>query len=48
MEPLKSISGIMAVGPPEIHEFDDDYAFCSECGTRDCRRRIAKVRARQA
>ncbi len=45
MRPLKSISGVVVIGPPEVHEFTDDYAFCSECRTRDCRRRIARLRA---
>jgi hypothetical protein len=40
MEPVKSISGVMVLGPVEIHEFDNDYSFCSECRTKDCRRRI--------
>jgi hypothetical protein len=41
MEPLKSISGVIVLGPREVHEFDDDYPFCGSCRTRDCRRRIA-------
>jgi hypothetical protein len=45
MEPLKSISGIIVIGPPEIHEFEDDFPFCAACGTHDCRRRIAGLRA---
>ena len=44
MDPLKSISGVMVLGSPKIHEFDDDYRFCSECRTRDCRRRIRSLR----
>ena len=40
MEPLKSISGVMVMGPAEIHRFTDDYSFCSTCPTHDCRRRI--------
>ena len=43
MEPLKSISGVMVVGPAEIHEFTDDYSFCSVCRTHDCRRRIREL-----
>jgi hypothetical protein len=43
MEPLKSISGVMVLGLPEIHGFDNDYPFCSECRTKDCRRRIQAV-----
>ncbi|MHC4427485.1 MAG: vitamin B12 dependent-methionine synthase activation domain-containing protein [Planctomycetota bacterium] len=40
MDPLKSVSGVVVVGSPEIHEFDMDYAFCAECRTRSCRARI--------
>ncbi len=40
MEPVKSISGVMVMGPPEIHRFTDEYSFCSTCPTHDCRRRI--------
>lgn len=43
MEPLKSISGVIVLGPREVHEFEDDYAFCASCRTHDCRRRIAGV-----
>jgi hypothetical protein len=46
MEPLKSISGVIVLGPAEIHAFEDSYAFCSECRTRDCRKRIADLRER--
>jgi hypothetical protein len=45
MEPLKSISGVMVLGPPEIHDFENDYPFCSECRTKDCRRRIQAIKA---
>jgi hypothetical protein len=43
MEPLKSISGVMVMGPAEIHVFDDDYGFCGSCRTHDCRRRITEL-----
>lgn len=43
MAPLKSISGVMVLGPAEIHEFDNDYPFCSECRTKDCLRRIQAI-----
>ncbi len=43
MEPVKSISGVMVVGPAEIHKFTDDYSFCSTCPTHDCRRRIKEL-----
>jgi hypothetical protein len=44
MEPLKSISGVAVMGPANIHMFEDDYSFCTDCRTRDCRRRIAELR----
>lgn len=31
MEPLKSISGVMVAGVPEIHLFEPGYPFCNEC-----------------
>jgi hypothetical protein len=40
MDPLKSVSGVVLVGPREIHEFDMDYTFCAQCTTRSCRARI--------
>lgn len=40
MDPLKSVSGVVLVGPKQIHEFDDVYPFCSQCETRGCRERI--------
>ena len=43
MEPVKSISGVMVIGPAEIHKFTDDYSFCSVCPTHDCRRRIKEL-----
>jgi hypothetical protein len=44
MQPLKSISGVLVDGPPEIHEFDPVFPFCSVCESRDCRRRIHAAR----
>lgn len=43
MEPLKSMSGVIVEGPPEIHVFADGFPFCGECRTRGCRERIARV-----
>lgn len=43
MRPLKSVSGVLVAGPPEIHEFDDHYPCCSLCTTRECRDRIARI-----
>ena len=43
MSPIKSVSGVLVVGPPEIHEFENDFDFCLECATWECRRRIASL-----
>ncbi|MBD3236975.1 MAG: hypothetical protein GF330_09745 [Candidatus Eisenbacteria bacterium] len=43
MEPLKSISGVIAVGPPRIHDFAPRHSFCGECRSRNCRERIARI-----
>lgn len=40
MDPLKSVSGVIVVGPGEIHDFDASYDFCSDCRTHGCRERI--------
>ena len=44
MQPLKSVSGVLVAGHPDIHLFDDDYPCCAECSTRDCRVRIARAK----
>jgi hypothetical protein len=46
MQPLKSVSGVLVVGDPRIHEFDNDFDFCAECATLDCRARIGSVSGR--
>ena len=43
MEPLKSVSGVVVCGAPEIHAFDDDFEFCGRCGHRSCRGRVPDV-----
>ena len=40
MDPLKSVSGVVVVGPAEIHRFDATYDFCGDCSTLSCRDRI--------
>jgi len=40
MKPVKSVSGVVVLGPAQIHDFDDDYDFCTQCATHDCRERI--------
>ncbi len=43
MEPLKSISGVMIVGPRHIHLFDMDFPFCDNCTSKSCRERIRSI-----
>ncbi len=40
MRPLKSVSGVIVSGPPDIHRFANDYPFCSACTGKECRERI--------
>jgi len=46
MSPMKSISGVMIAGKPEIHYFENDYRFCRECRTKSCRGRIRSLKMR--
>lgn len=43
MSPIKSVSGVLVVGHPEIHDFDNDFGFCLDCVTWECRSRIASL-----
>lgn len=43
MQPIKSISGVMLVGPAEIHNFVISYKFCDICKTKECRSRIKSL-----
>lgn len=43
MQPLKSVSGVLMIGPPSIHDFHNDYDFCELCSTYQCRGRIASL-----
>jgi len=43
MQPLKSVSGVLVVGSPAIHEFHNDFDFCALCSTYQCRGRIASL-----
>jgi hypothetical protein len=36
MDPLKSVSGVLATGPADIHRFTPAYEFCAECRNRTC------------
>lgn len=43
MSPIKSVSGVLVAGPPETHAFDNDYDFCLDCATWQCRERIDSI-----
>ncbi len=43
MEPLKSVSGVIAAGGKEIFDFEDAFPFCDTCADRSCRSRIAAL-----
>ena len=43
MEPLKSISGVLLAGPPDIHLFDNTYTFCGQCQTQSCLLRMKSI-----
>ncbi len=36
MQPLKSISGVIVVGPQQIFGFDDSYSICDDCRAPEC------------
>jgi hypothetical protein len=40
MTPIKSVSGVILVGPAEIHLFDNEFDFCLQCRTKSCRARM--------
>jgi hypothetical protein len=41
MSPIKSVSGVLVAGPPPAHAFRNDFDFCLDCATWECRERIA-------
>jgi hypothetical protein len=43
MSPIKSLSGVLVAGAPVIHDFDNDFEFCLDCATWECRARIASL-----
>jgi cobalamin-dependent methionine synthase I len=47
MSPIKSVSGVLIAGPAESHTFDNDFDFCLDCATWQCRERIASTTHRQ-
>jgi len=40
MHPLKSVSGILAAAPIEVHRFRQGFSSCSQCRERKCIERI--------
>jgi len=47
MSPIKSVSGVLIAGPAESHTFDNDFDFCLDCATWQCRERIASTTHRK-
>ena len=45
MHPFKSISGIMAAAPIEVHRFAQNYSFCPQCKERKCAERLRLLEA---
>jgi hypothetical protein len=43
MDPLKSISGLLVAGEPDIHRFTGDYPFCKECKNHTCVSRMKRL-----
>jgi hypothetical protein len=46
MSPIKSVSGVLVAGLPATHAFSNDFEFCLDCTTWDCRERIASTARR--
>jgi Vitamin B12 dependent methionine synthase, activation domain len=42
MDPLKSVSGVLAAGAPDIHRFAPGYEFCADCRTKTCLGRVQR------
>lgn len=40
MRPLKSVSGVLVAGTPDIHRFRPTYPFCADCRDKPCRDRM--------
>jgi hypothetical protein len=50
MEPLKSVSGVIIVGKPEIHKIEKKYSFCKICKSPSCIDRyktLSKINSRE-
>lgn len=46
MSPIKSVSGVLVAGRPSTHAFKNDFEFCLDCATWECRERIASTTRR--
>jgi cobalamin-dependent methionine synthase I len=46
MHPLKSVSGVLAAGPADIHRFTPAWAFCADCRNRTCLVRMTRLPSR--
>ncbi len=44
MQPVKSVSGVLVAADKEVHEFDIDFDFCTDCADQECRERIQSIR----
>jgi len=42
MQPLKSVSGVLVAGAPEIHVFERRFECCAACRTQECVERMRK------
>lgn len=43
MEPLKSVSGVIIIGPPQIHKIEKKYPFCKTCKSPTCTDRYLAI-----
>jgi len=43
MTPIKSVSGVLVVASPEVHEFENNFDFCLDCASWECRARIESL-----
>ena len=43
MQPIKSVSGVLIVGPVAIHTFKPGFSFCEACRNRACHTRMLAV-----
>jgi cobalamin-dependent methionine synthase I len=47
MQPIKSVSGVVIVGPAQAHRFRPNYPFCDVCATRECLPRMASTKGKR-